>query len=83
MTSDVIMAGEGRWHSGLGVDEGMPTAGVRSASLTLGIDGRRGLLSLQPYVRAQAGQLHQRGSGNDVRPSFVGLAGGLVLVSRF
>ncbi|MBK9979852.1 MAG: hypothetical protein IPP20_18410 [Gemmatimonadetes bacterium] len=83
MTSDVIMAGEGRWHSGLGVDEGMPTAGVRSASLTLGIDGRRGLLSLQPYVRAQAGQLHQRGSGDDVRPSFVGLAGGLVLVSRF
>ena len=81
---DLIVAGEGRWHSGLGVDQGLPTAGVRSASLTLGLDARRGLLSLQPYVRAQAGILQQRGGSTAVpNQSFAGIAGGLVLITRF
>lgn len=81
---DLIVAGEGRWHSGLGIDHGLPTAGVRSASVTVGLDARRGLLSLQPYVRAQAGMLRQRGGSTPVpNQSFAGAAGGLVLITRF
>ncbi|MEO6445160.1 MAG: hypothetical protein ABIZ91_03215 [Gemmatimonadaceae bacterium] len=82
--SDLVFATDGRWHSGLGVDQGLPTAGVRAANVSVGLDARRGLLSVQPYLRAQAGTLRQRGSETPVtNKSFAGIAGGLVLVTRF
>ena len=81
---DLILGADTRLHAGLGVDEGLPTSGVASGSLSAGVEVRRGLLSLQPYVRAQGGVLRQRGSGS-VAPSqsFRGIAGGLVAVTRF
>ncbi len=81
---DLILGADTRLHAGLGVDEGLPTSGVASGSLSVGVEVRRGLLSLQPYVRAQGGVLRQRGSGL-VAPSqsFRGIAGGLVAVTRF
>jgi len=81
---DVILGADARLHAGLGVDEGLPTAGVASAGLSAGVELRRGLLSVQPYVRAQNGMLRQRGVG-DAAPtqSFRGVAGGIVAVTRF
>ncbi len=81
---DLILGADTRLHAGLGVDEGLPTSGVASGSLSVGVEVRRGLLSLQPYVRAQGGVLRQRGSGS-LAPSqsFRGIAGGLVAVTRF
>jgi len=82
--SDVFLSGEGRWHSGLGIDQGLPTAGVRSVGLTAGVSTRRGLVELQPYFRAQAGSLRQRAPDTPVRTnSFRGVAVGAVLISRF
>jgi hypothetical protein len=80
----VILSADARWHSGLGVDQGLPTAGVTSGALSAGLQIERGLLSFYPYVRAQGGSLRQRSaqveSGSQ---SFLGAGGGLVIVSRF
>jgi hypothetical protein len=81
---DLILGADTRLHGGLGVDEGLPTSGVASGSLSAGLELRRGLLSFQPYVRAQSGVLRQRGVGSAApSQSFGGLAGGLVAVTRF
>lgn len=81
---DAIVAADGRWHSGLGVDQGLPTSGVTSGSVTTGMQFSRALLSIQPYVRAQVGSLTQRAARvSPVTQSFVGVGGGLVVVTRF
>lgn len=81
---DVVLAADGRWHSGLGVDQGLPTAGVTSGSVMAALQITRGLMTTQPYVRAQAGTLRQRASQLSTGSQrFVGVGGGLVLVTRF
>jgi hypothetical protein len=81
---DVVLASDARWHSGLGVDQGLPTAGVTSAGASVGLQLGRGLLSFQPYARAQAGSLRQRAALVPTAvQSFVGVSGGLVVVTRF
>lgn len=80
---DLIMAVDTRIHSGLGIDEGLPTSGVASGSLSAGLELRKGLSSFQPYVRAQSGVLHQRGVGEAPTQSFSGFAVGLVAVTKF
>ncbi len=81
---DIILSTDARWHSGLGVDQGLPTAGVTSGSVALALQLSRGLLSFQPFVRAQGGELRQRAA---VVPSdiqrFLGVGGGLVIINRF
>jgi hypothetical protein len=81
---DLILGFDSRLQTGLGVDEGLPTSGVVSGSLSAGMEWRRGLMSIQPYVRGQGGVLQQRGL-NPAPPSqsFTGLAIGLVAVTRF
>ena len=81
---DLIVGADTRLHAGLGVDQGLPTSGVASGSLSVGLEQRRGLLSFQPYVRAQGGVLRQRGVGSSApSQSFSGISGGLVAVTRF
>jgi len=81
---DVMLSADGRWHSGLGVDQGLPTSGVTSGSVTTGVQFSRALLSMQPYLRAQVGSLAQRAARvASVTQSFVGVGGGLVVVTRF
>ncbi len=81
---DLVLGADARLHAGLGVDEGLPTSGVASGSISAGLEVRRGLLSIQPYVRAQNGVLRQRGVGSAApSQSFSGFAGGLVAVTRF
>ncbi len=82
--SALIVGSEGRWHSGLAVNEGLPTAGVLAANMTVGLSARRGRLTLQPYVRAQAGELRQRAIARATeRRPVAGISGGVVLISRY
>lgn len=81
---DLLIGADGRWHSGLGIDQGLPTAGVTSVGVTSGVQWSTGPLSLQPYVRGQLGTLRQRSTlSPSVSQSFVGLGGGLIVVTRF
>jgi hypothetical protein len=80
---DLVLAADTRLHTGLGVDEGLPTAGVASGSLSAGLEVRRGLMSLQPYTRVQSGVLRQRGVVGAPTQAFSGVALGLVAVARF
>jgi hypothetical protein len=80
---DLIVALDTRLHSGLGVDEGLPTSGVASGSLSAGVEFRRGILAIQPYVKTQGGSLHQRGVGDAPSQSFTGFTAGLVAIARF
>ncbi len=81
---DFVFAADGRWHSGLGVDLGLPTSGVTSGALTMGFNIRRALMSWQPYLRGQAGALSQRtASALRTSQSFRGMTAGLVFSSRF
>lgn len=80
---DLVLAADTRLHTGLGVDEGLPTAGVASGSVSAGVELRRGLTSLQPYARLQGGVLRQRGVVGAPTQAFNGLAFGVVAVARF
>jgi hypothetical protein len=83
-SADAVLALDGRWHSGLGVNQGLPTNGVTSVGATLGVHLRRALLSVQPYVRAQVGSLRPTGDARDTgSQGFGGASAGLVVVSRF
>lgn len=81
---DLIVGLDARLHTGLGVDQGLPTSGVASGSVSAGVEFRRGLMFVQPYLRAQGGVLRQRGIGPSA-PSqgFQGFGFGLVAVTRF
>lgn len=85
--TDIVLVGEGRWQSGLAINEGLPTAGVRAATVTLGLSTRRALLTVQPYLRAQFGSLRERSAGQGASERaashpFAGIAAGIVLISR-
>ncbi len=81
---DLVLSGDVRWHSGLGIDLGLPTAGVTSGGATVGLNLRSGLIAIQPYVRAQAGSLTQRtATVSKPKQAFSGAAAGVVFTSRF
>lgn len=81
--TDLLLTGEGRWHTGLSVGQGLATSGVRSGGGTIGLVSRVGRFSVQPYIRGQGGQLRPRLSGTAPRTAFWGGSAGLVLVSSF
>lgn len=82
--TDLVVAANGRFHTGLAIDEGLPTSGVTSGTLTLGVSRRVGMLSLQPFARGTMGSVNARGSARDrQQASFTGLTGGLVIITRF
>jgi hypothetical protein len=81
---DLVTALDGRWHSGLAIDAGLPAARALVGSATLGLAWRRGRFSLQPWARLQTGSV---GARDDARPgarsSLLGRSLGLALVTRF
>ena len=79
---DLLVTADGRYHSGLSINQGLATSGVVSGGGTLGLIARTGNLSLQPYVRAQAGSLSVRDSAAP-STSFVGGSVGFLVVTRF
>lgn len=79
---DLLVTADGRYHSGLSINQGLATSGVISGGGTLGLIARTGNLSLQPYLRAQAGSLSVRDSAAP-STSFVGGSVGFLVVTRF
>jgi hypothetical protein len=82
-STDLLLTGDGKWHSGLAINQGIATSGVISGGGTIGLAQRLGALSLQPFVRGQGGQLRPRVAGAAPRVAFASLSAGLVLVTRF
>ncbi len=83
-STDVIFAVDGRFHSGLEIDEGLPTSGVTSGSATLGFSQRIGMLAFQPFARGTLGSVNARGNARDSQQAnFTGVSLGLVIISRF
>ena len=82
--TDLVLALDGRQHSGLAVDEGLPTAGVTSATATFGLSHRVQRLAVQPFVRLSAGRVQARGNARARQQAdLTGFGGGLVIVTRF
>lgn len=79
----LVVAADGRVHSGLGVDQGLPTFGVASAGVMGALDVRRGRWSMQPNVKVQAGSLEQRNALVPGTQSFRGVGAGITVVTRF
>ncbi len=81
----LLLGGDSRVHSGLGVDQGLPTYGVASAAVMGAIEIRNGQFSTQPYVRLQAGSLKQRNARlvDSGEQSFRGVGVGFTVVARF
>jgi hypothetical protein len=80
--TDVVFAAAARVHSGLATDLGLATRAVRAGDFTVGLRSAVGPISLQPYLRGQAGVLGNRGGVLPSR-SFRGFTSGLVLQGRF
>jgi hypothetical protein len=81
--NDLLLTGDGRWHTGLAISQGIATSGVRSGGGTIGLISRVGAFSIQPYIRGQGGQLRPRIAGSAPRTAFWGGSAGLILVSTF
>ena len=79
---DLLVTADGRYHSGLSINQGLATSGVMSGGGTLGLIARAGNFSWQPYLRAQAGSLSVRDSAAP-STSFVGGSVGFLVVTRF
>ena len=78
--TDLFTAIDGRWHTGLDLDDALATAGVAGGALTLGVSQTLGHVTVQPFVRGQAGQLRfTRADG----ASYTGGAAGLTILTRF
>jgi len=83
---DVTTALDARWQSGMRVAPGVLTMGGVAGVGTLGLSWRSGSSTIQPFVRAQGGNLRQR-LGPDVAPvadgDFFGMTFGLLFSRSF
>lgn len=79
-STGLLIALNGRHHTGLGSDDFLTTAAVASGSLTVGLLQRLGSnYSVQPFVRVQGGRLES----GDASSNITGFSGGLTLGVRF
>lgn len=82
--TDLVMALDGRFHTGLALDQGLATSGVAGGTGTIGVAHRVGGVSLQPFVRASGAALRARGpSPGRPRTNVSGVTGGFVILTRF
>jgi hypothetical protein len=77
---DLVTALDGRWHTGLDLDDALTTAGVTGGALTLGLSRAVGAVTVQPFVRGQAGRLTFTRAES---ASYTGGAAGLTILTRF
>jgi hypothetical protein len=74
----LFLRADGRFNSGLAVDNTIATAAMTSGGLSLGIAAPIGRATLQPFVRGQIGRLDT----GPATTTAVGLGGGITLVIR-
>lgn len=70
---------DGRWHTGLRIDNTLATAAIRAGGVMLGLDYTRGGLTLRPFVHGQTGTIDTGG----LRAPGHALAAGLTLATSF
>jgi hypothetical protein len=81
---DLMLALDGRHHTGLGVDQGLATMGVTALATTVSLAVRRGAVTVQPFGRMQVGSLRPTGLARaDGARAFGATAIGLVAAGRF
>ena len=79
-STGVLVALNGRHHTGMDSDQFLTTAAIASGTLTLGLVQQIATnYSLQPFVRVQGGRLES----GDVSSNVTGFSGGLSLGIRF
>ena len=79
-STGVLVALNGRHHTGMDSDQFLTTAAIASGTLTLGLVQQIATnYSLQPFVRVQGGRLES----GDVSSNVTGFSGGLSLGVRF
>jgi hypothetical protein len=78
--TDLFTALDGRLHTGLDLDDALTTAGVAGGALTLGLSRAAGPVTVQPFARAQAGQLR---FARLASASYTGASAGLTILTRF
>jgi len=79
-STGILIALNGRHHTGLDSDQMLTTAAIASGTLTLGLVQRlTSNYSLQPFVRVQGGRLES----GDASSTVTGFGGGLTLAVRF
>jgi hypothetical protein len=83
---DVVTALDVRWQSGMLVNPGVLTMGGTAATGTLGLSWRHRGRALEPFVRAQGGNLRQRLGRNGLPladSDFFGMTVGVLLSTPF
>lgn len=83
---DVVTALDVRWQSGMLVNPGVLTMGGTAATGTLGLSWRHRGRALEPFVRAQGGNLRQRLGRNSLPladSDFFGMTVGVLLSTPF
>jgi len=78
--TDLLLAADGRWQSGLAFDDALITAGTTSGGITVGVPHRTGNLTIQPFARAQIGRVR---TSDAVASAMTGGTVGLTILSRF
>jgi hypothetical protein len=82
--TDLLLAVDGRWQSGLSFENALLTAASTSGGLTFGVTHRAGTVTIQPFARLQAGRVR---TTEATRPqgsaSIAGGSFGLTILSRF
>ena len=75
----ILLGIDGRYHTGLSVDNTIATAAMRAFGATAGLSMDAGALAVRPFVRAQIGSIRNGGES----ASATGLSGGLTIGTHF
>ena len=75
----ILLGIDGRYHTGLAVDNTIATAAMRAFGATAGLSIDAGTLAVRPFVRAQIGSIRNGGEST----SATGLSGGLTIGTHF
>lgn len=78
--TDLLLAADGRWQSGLAFDDALLTAAAAGGGLTAAVAHRVGGITVQPFARVHAGRVRTSPTASNAA---TGGAVGLTVLSRF
>jgi hypothetical protein len=81
--TDLLIAADSWWQSGLAFDDALLTASTVGGGATVGIAHHFGGVTVQPFARVQAGRVRTSQRPNDGAATVAGGSLGLTILSRF
>jgi len=78
--TDLLLAADARWHSGLAFDDALLTASAAAGGVTAALSHHFGALTVQPFARGQLGRVR---ATRDAATPLIGGAVGLTALTRF